>query len=234
MTAFVLVHGAWGGSYGFNKLRPLINAAGHEAFSPSLTGIGERSHLTSPTITLSTHITDVVNTVLYEDLHDIVLLGFSYGGMVVTGTLDHIGDRVSHLVYLDAMVPTDGQSVEDIRAPGHPRPRIGVGDDWAIAPIPRPLATQAETDWNNARRALQPVGTFREAVRLATPIEDAHFSRTYIKASADPNEEPDSPFWMAARHAQASPSWRYHEIATNHLVATTHPNEVAEILLGLV
>lgn len=87
MTTFVLVHGAWGGSWSFGKVRRKLHSLGHEAFTPSLTGIGERSHLVNPSIGLDTHITDVVNTVLYEDLNDIVLLGFSYGGMVITGHL---------------------------------------------------------------------------------------------------------------------------------------------------
>src|SRR3712207_9336711 len=98
MTTFVLVHGAWSGAHGFRRVRPLLQAAGHEVFTPSLTGIGERVHLTSPQVDLTTHVHDVVNHVLYEDLHGIVLLGFSYGGMVVTGALAHIADRVRHLV----------------------------------------------------------------------------------------------------------------------------------------
>jgi pimeloyl-ACP methyl ester carboxylesterase len=106
MTVFVLVHGAWGGAHGFRKVRGPLRAAGHEVFTPSLTGIGERVHLTSPQVGLTTHITDVVNTVEYEDLRDIVLLGFSYGGFVVTGALEYIAERVRHLVYLDAFVPT--------------------------------------------------------------------------------------------------------------------------------
>ena len=114
MTAFVLVHGAWGGSWGFRKVRPLLQQAGHETFTPSLTGIGEREHLTSEQVTLSTHVEDVVRHVICEDLDHIVLLGFSYGGMVVTGALDRIGERVDHLVYLDAFVPDDGQSVVDL------------------------------------------------------------------------------------------------------------------------
>ena len=108
VAIFVLVHGAWGGAHGFRKVRGPLRAAGHEVFTPSLTGIGERVHLTSPQVCLTTHVTDVVNTVLYEDLHGIVLLGFSYGGFVITGALEHIGDRVRHLVYLDAFVPGDG------------------------------------------------------------------------------------------------------------------------------
>ena len=109
MAVFVLVHGAWGGAHGFRKVRGPLREAGHEVFTPSLTGIGERVHLTSPQVCLTTHVTDVVNTVLYEDLRGVALLGFSYGGFVVTGALEHIGDRVAHLVYLDAFVPRDGE-----------------------------------------------------------------------------------------------------------------------------
>ena len=114
MATFVLVHGAWGGAHGFRKVRRPLWGAGHDVFTPSLTGIGERAHLTSPQVGLTTHITDVVNAVLYEDVRDIVLLGFSYGGFVVTGALEHIGDRVRHLVYLDAFVPGDGDRVDDL------------------------------------------------------------------------------------------------------------------------
>ena len=110
MAVFVLVHGAWGGAHGFRKVRGPLREAGHEVFTPSLTGIGERAHLTSPQVSLTTHIADVVNAVWYEDLSDIVLLGFSYGGFVVTGALEYIAERVRHLVYLDAFVPGDGDS----------------------------------------------------------------------------------------------------------------------------
>jgi len=105
MAVFVLVHGAWGGAHGFRKVRGPLQAAGHGVFTPSLTGIGERARLTSPQVCLTTHITDVVNTVWYEDLRDVVLLGFSYGGFVVTGALEHMAERVRHLVYRDAFVP---------------------------------------------------------------------------------------------------------------------------------
>src|ERR1700729_122658 len=118
MATFVLVHGAWSGAHGFRKVRPVLRAAGHAVFTPSLTGIGERAHLTSPSVDLTTHIRDVVNVVLYEDLDDITLLGFSYGGMVVTGSLDHIADRVRHLVYLDAFVPASSDTVAGLAGHG--------------------------------------------------------------------------------------------------------------------
>jgi pimeloyl-ACP methyl ester carboxylesterase len=103
-----------GRAHGFGKVRRLLHSAGHEVFTPSLTGIGERAHLASPQVCLTTHIADVANAVLYEDLRDIVLLGFSYGGLVITGALEHIAGRVSHLVYLDAFVPADGESLDSI------------------------------------------------------------------------------------------------------------------------
>ncbi len=234
MTSFVLVHGAWGGSYSFREVRRQLFVAGHEALTPSLTGIGERSHLTGPHVDLDTHITDVVNLVRYEDLDDIVLLGFSYGGMVVTGCLDHIGDRVRHLVYLDAFVPTDGQNILSLFARPFPEPGLDPGTSWLVPAIPRELDTPEQTQWANERRSLQPIGTFRQPVSLSRPVDDWPFTRTYIKATADPTEAPESAFWSAAKHAQTSDGWSYHEIETSHLIPITRPTELTSILTALV
>lgn len=240
MTTFVLTHGAWGGSYGFREVRRLLHAAGHEAISPSLTGIGERAHLSGPQVSLSTHVLDLANAIRYEDVDDIVLLGFSYGGMVVTGALDLIGDRVRHLVYLDAFVPANGQSAADLVphfaatiAADYDTSTGNLGAGWALPPLPRELDTPEQTAWSNARRAHQPVRTLTEAVQLSTPLEQHPFPLTYIKATADPNEPADSPFWQAAHHAQASERWSYHAIDTNHMVPMTRPTELAEILSTL-
>ena len=108
---YVLVHGAWGGGWAFREVDDLLTAQGHKVYRPTLTGQGERVHLATLDVGLETHITDVVNTVLFEELDDIVLMGHSYGGMVVTGVADRIPDRISQLIYLDAFVPEDGQSV---------------------------------------------------------------------------------------------------------------------------
>ena len=153
MAIFVLVHGAWGGAHGFRKVRGPVWRAGHQVFTPSLTGIGERAHLTSPQVCLTTHVTDVVNTLLYEDLRDVVLLGFSYGGFVVTGALEHIGDRVAHLVYLDAFVPADGDSLDTLTGGGAGRV-IGLGRDWLVPPLAREYDDPAEAAWYAARRTL--------------------------------------------------------------------------------
>ena len=239
MNTYVLCHGAWGGSYGFRLVRPFLWRAGHEVYTPSLTGIGERSHLAHAAIDLSLHVRDLVNAVVYEDLHDIVLLGFSYGGMVVTGALDHIGDRVRHLVYLDAFVPDDGRSAMDLFAPGSDPAPQWVGSDggpvteWSLPALPRQLDTPELTAWSDARRVEQPLRTFTEPVRLSKPLEDRPFSLTFIKATADPGEAGDSAFHRAAERARSSDRWAYHEIAATHMIPFSHPEELAALLLAL-
>jgi pimeloyl-ACP methyl ester carboxylesterase len=233
MTVFVLVHGAWSGAHGFRLVRPLLREAGHDVFTPSLTGIGERAHLTSPQVDLSTHVQDVVNLVLYEGLTDIVLLGFSYGGMVVTGALDHIGDRVGHLVYLDAFVPDDGQSVTAMS--GRSASPITVGEQWLVPPYPRDFDDAAEAAFATPRRTPHPSRCFSEPVHLGRALEEFAFTRTYIRATADAPDAPGAEiFDAAAARARSSPAWTYREVATNHMVASNRPRELAGILLGLV
>ena len=235
MTTYVLVHGAWSGAHGFHLVRPMLRDAGHDVFTPSLTGLGERVHLASPQVDLSTHVTDVVNHVLYEDHRDFVLLGFSYGGAVVTGALDHIGDRVRHLVYLDAFVPAHGQSLVELN--GAPRPRFpltGLGLEWLVPPTPRSFDDPAEAQFINARRVPQPMACFAEPIRLSKPLEEWPFTRTYIRATADESGAVGpTAFERYAAHAASSPSWTLHEIATNHVVPSNRPRELADILLGL-
>ena len=244
MTTFVLVHGAWSGAHGFNKVRRELQSLGHEVFTPSLTGIGERSHLASPMIDLTTHVTDLVNTVLFEDLTDIVLLGFSYGGMVVTGSLHHIGDRISQLVYLDAFVPDNGQSAFDLRSADQ-EPTLSVEQQWYMEPVSRALDDPQDTAWYGPRRSLQPRATFAEAVKLPETLE--HWSQqtntrlqsenikrlTFIKATTDETETTDSAFWQAARAAEQSDHWNYFEVATNHMVALNRPQELVQLLLNI-
>ncbi len=233
MATFVLVHGAWGGAHGFRKVRGPLQRAGHEVFTPSLTGLGERSHLTSPQVGLTTHVFDVVNTVLYEDLRDIVLLGYSYGGMVISGALRHVGERVAHLVYLDAFVPADGDSVGSMTGWVPAGGRIELGGDWLIAPVPREFDDPAEAAWVNARRSPHPARCFTEPVSLARQLEDYPFTRTYIKATGEPRPPSLDPFWAAADRVRASPAWRYREIATNHMIPSNRPEELAGLLLEL-
>lgn len=231
MTTFVLVHGAWGGAHGFRHVRRILQAEGHEVFTPSLTGIGERVHLASPLVNLSAHVCDVVNQVLYEDLQDIVLVGYSYGGFVVTGALEHIADRVRHLVYLDAFVPRDGESVAS-HVHGEGRSRIEIGEAWLVSAPERGFDDDSEGQWIKPRRTAHPRGCFTEAVHLAKPLEEFDFTRTYIKATIGNRDEPGvAAFWRAARHAKASPAWKYFEIETDHMVSSNKPAETAGLLL---
>lgn len=229
MATYVLVHGAWSGAHVFHRVRPLLTAQGHDVVTPALTGIGERSHLASPQVNLTTHVQDVVNTVWYHDLTGVVLLGFSYGGMVVTGAVPLICERVRHLVYLDAFVPADGQSLYDCTGQDGGRV-LGLGEQWLVPPRPREYDDPAEAAFAGPRRTSHPVGCFTEPVRLPRPLEEYPFGRSYIKAT---QEEEPSAFWSAANHAQSSAAWQCHEIATNHMVPVNRPGELASILLQL-
>src|SRR5436309_10254668 len=123
MSTYVLVHVSWGGAHGWRKVRPLLRAAGNDVYTPSLTGLGERVHLAFPEMNLSTHVQDVTNAIWHEDLTDIILVGHSYGGMVVTGVAEKMPERIQHLVFLDAFQPADGQSLYDIaRNPNNTAP----------------------------------------------------------------------------------------------------------------
>jgi pimeloyl-ACP methyl ester carboxylesterase len=226
----VLVHGAWSGAHGFRLVRPLLRAAGHDVFTPSLTGIGERVHLASPQVTLTTHVQDVVNMILYEDLTSITLVGFSYGGFVVTGAIEHVADRVSHLVYLDAFVPDDGDTVLALTG-NETSPTVSLGEPWLVPPPARDFDDPAEAAFNDVRRVPHPVGCFTEPVRVSRSLEDLPFTRTYIKATVD-DGGPEA-FWAAAERARESPDWSYHEVATGHMVPVNRPEELAGILLEL-
>jgi pimeloyl-ACP methyl ester carboxylesterase len=185
-------------------------------------------------VSLSTHIRDVVNHVRYEDLDGIVLLGFSYGGFVVTGALAHIADRVRHLVYLDAFVPGDGDSVFSLTGRGEGPNVVPLGEDWLVPPTPRAFDDPAEAAFANPRRVPHPIGCFTEAVRLHQPLEAFPFERTYIRATADAPDAPGTAiFDAAAERARTSPAWHYHEIATNHMVASNRPAELTELLLAM-
>lgn len=230
MATFVLVHGGWTGAHGWRAVRRLLAADGHDVFTPSLTGIGERVHLVSPQIDLTTHVHDVVNQVVFEDLHDIVVVAHSYGGAVATAAVPYVDDRIGHLVYLDAFVPAPGDSISGLSG-RDPSPLVGLGDQWLVPPLDRHYDNPSEAAWQNARRVPHPIRCFTEPVRLPKPVEEYGFALTYIKATAEGRDAPGgNAFWDAAEHARASSRWSYQEIATNHMVASNRPNELAMLL----
>jgi len=232
MTTFVLVHGAWGGPHTFRNVRRRLWAAGHEVFTPGLTGLGERAHLISPLVDLRTHTSDLVNHLEFEDLRGVVLVGYSYGGMVVTDALRRIADRVAHLVYLDAHLPGDGQSVDDLQSRVSV-PLDGLEEAWLVPPR-RPGYPSPNRAWLQERERPHPRATMSQPVILPQPLESYPFTRTYIKATDSPRD-PQRPhsFWVAADHARTHPAWRYREIATNHVIDDNDPDALVELLLEL-
>jgi pimeloyl-ACP methyl ester carboxylesterase len=199
-------------------------------FTPSLTGIGERVHLVSPQVDLTTHVDDVVNQFLFEDLHDIVVVAYSYGGAVMTAAVEHVHYRIRELVYLDAFVPTDGDSVALLSGRNRPS-AVALGDEWLIPPPDRHFDDPIEAAWQNARRVPHPVRCFIEPIRISKPIEEYSFGLTYIKATADSRDAPGGDaFWDAADHARVSSRWRHYEIATTHMVASNRPQELTVLL----
>src|SRR5205809_1977177 len=114
MATFLICHGAWSAGWAWKKMRPLLRARGHEVFTPTYTGLGERADQAAATIDLQTHIRDILAVLHYEDLRDVVLVGHSYGGMVATGVADRATDRIRQLIYVDAFVPRNAQSLNDL------------------------------------------------------------------------------------------------------------------------
>jgi len=208
--------------------------AGHEVFAPTLTGLGERAHLLNREIDLDTHITDVLNVLELEDLHDVVLIGHSYGGMVATGVADRAAGRLSQLVYLDAFVPRDGQSLLDLLPPDTAsRMREVVkttGDGWRVPPNPMPPDTpEADLAWAMPRRVMQPVKTFEERLRLTGAVEG--LPRTYIYCTKTP---PGDVFGQFARRAKSERGWRHFEIDSSHNPHITIPESFAALLDKIV
>jgi pimeloyl-ACP methyl ester carboxylesterase len=226
MTTFVLVHGAWGGSYGWTAFANLLRADGHNVFTPSLTGLGERSHLGGPDVSLTTHTTDVLNVFKYEGLSDVVLVGHSYGGMVVTGMADRVPELITHLVYSDAFLPRDGQSCFDLGgAGGHERARIA--DGWKVLSMGAdPVNPTPEQARQAALRSPQPLATLTEGVTLSVPLEERAFTRTYLKAVGGASAAGTGHFWDAARRVKDDPRWRYYEFACGHGMHRELPNEI--------
>ena len=228
MATFVVAHGAWSAGWAWKKMHPLLRGLGHELFVPTYTGLGERGHLASPEIDLETHVADVLGHLHCEDHRGIILVGHSYGGMVATSVADRAADRIRHLVYLDAFVPRDGQSLNDLR-PGAPAHAGGGGADWLTPANPLPPDTPEEdVDWIMARRMAHPRRCFEQRSRLTGAVEQ--LPRTYIYCT---RPAPGDGFRGFARRAQTEPGWSYLEIDASHNPHITVPDSLARLLDGI-
>jgi pimeloyl-ACP methyl ester carboxylesterase len=227
VATIVLAHGGWSAAWAWKKVRPLMAAAGHEFFAPTYTGLGERAHLANPSNDLETHIADVLGVVTVEDLHDVVLVGHSYGGMVATGVADRARERIALLIYLDAFVPTDGQALSDL-VPAAERSRlldsVGAGDGWRVTPNPIPPDTSAEDlAWIMKFRMPQSVKCFTQPLRLSASLT---LPRAFIHCTRFADKKPFAQF--AARAAK-EPGWTCHDLDASHSPNITAPVALMEV-----
>ena len=240
MAPFVLVHGAWHGAWCWRRLAPLLEAAGHAVVAPTLSGVGELAHLATPELGIEEHIRDVVDAIERDSLHGAILVGHSYGGIVIGAAADRTPERVAHLVYLDALVPEDNASAADVAVPEWIEMAQALanesGDGWLLPPpdveAPFGITDPADVEWVRASLTPHPVKTFTDRVRLCNP-RAGHIPRTYIRCPLRRNPGPDT----LSHHAEAarrSPSWRYRELASDHDPMITHPRELADLLLEIV
>jgi pimeloyl-ACP methyl ester carboxylesterase len=236
MATFVLVHGGGHGGWCYQRVSRLLRLAGHEVYAPTLTGLGERSHLVGPDVDLNLHIQDVVAVLHYEDLRDAILVGHSYGGMVITGIADRAGNRIGKLVYLDAANPKNGQSLVDVAGPiiemTRPSGEVINGVELVLLPSPDAGTLYGVTDpddlaWMASRLTGHPWRCFEQKLDLR---EEASFSKipqyhivcTSTLATRDP-----------ALMEEARAAGRLWDIDTGHDLMITEPEKVADALLAV-
>jgi pimeloyl-ACP methyl ester carboxylesterase len=231
MSTFVLVHGAWHGSWCWQRVRRLLQLSRHEVFTPTLTGLAERSHLLAPHVNLSTHIDDVVNLIRWEELSDVILCGHSYGGAVVSGVADRIPERIRALAYLDAFVLESGESV---LANIHESQRLQfqeatrkLGGGWKSPPIPAAAlnVNAADRDWVDRQCTPHSYACFEERVPLARGAAQIP-NVTYVFATG----WEDTPF-VRARERAAAKGWRIVSMPCGHDVMLDMPELLARELL---
>jgi pimeloyl-ACP methyl ester carboxylesterase len=229
---FVIVHGAWGGGWEWSAVARLLRSFGHDVYTPTLTGLGERNHL-GPNVGLRTHIEDIAGVLEFEDLRDVVLCGASYGGMAVTGAADRAPERIALVVYIDALVPENGESGLDllptwfgelVRNASRDRGQASIPVPDAVLP-PKGLITEEAWDSYVARLRDQPVATFTETIRLAGQADA--LPRAFVRCTASRlNGDPIEAMASRARYR----GWTYRELATPHDSQLFDPVGTANLL----
>jgi pimeloyl-ACP methyl ester carboxylesterase len=240
VATFLLVHPAWFGGWCWDKVASQLRRHGHRVHAPTLTGLAERAHLASPDVGLATHIDDVAQVVTFDDLTDVILVGSSSGGTVITGAADRLPGRIASLVYLDAFVPADGQSTRDLLPPDRQAALDSLveaeGSGWLLprfAPPPWPsilrnmwqVVDEADVAWVIPRLRPTPYRHFTDRLRV-TDSNLAVLDRVYVRCPRQP-----APFDVFAAAARSDPRWKYRELDTPHVPFVTHPDEVTKVLL---
>jgi len=235
MATYVLVHGGGHGGWCYQPMARILRAKGHEVYTPTLTGLGEREHLLSPDVDLDMHITDVVKVLQYEDLRDVILVGHSYGGMVITGVADRAGDRIGHLVFLDAATPVNGQSLVDVAGPvilaARKNARMQDGVELVLDSGKDPMGYYGVTDpeqieWMKTKLTPHPWKCFEQKLVLHDEAAVRRIPETHIHCTKLAVNR-DMPALMKAAEGRV---W---DIDTGHDLMITEPEAVAEMLLRL-
>ena len=229
MATFVLVHGAWAGAIIWRPIARALRNASHEVYTPTLTGIGERRHLLDRGINLGTHIEDVLGVLNYEDLSDIVLVGHSYGGMVVTGVADAVPEKIVSLVYLDAFAPENGQSLFSMVPPNNRAPPLAApGEDWMTPPLPAEAFGNPSQEVRAfiARKGMpQPTACFSQPIKLAGGIERIR-RKTYIYC----NDPEPTVFTPVYERLKDRPGWIIRTLRCTHFPQLDMPEQLTELL----
>ena len=245
-ATFVLVHGAYAGGWAWRKVSPLLRDAGHDVHATTATGMGDRAHLADPAIDLDVYVTDVVNVLEYEDLRGVTLVGHSYGGFIITGVAERVPERLARLVYLDAIVPEDGQSNYDFwgyddEGMGFEY-REGVTAGWpgfeAVHPgveefIRAMVDDPADADWYLSKMVPQPLAASSQPIRLGDPSAAA-LTRAFVFCTEEKGTAEEDPLVRIAERVRSDPAWTYRELAANHMVLVNDPQATAEALVSLV
>ncbi len=231
----VLVHGAWGGAWIWRRVLPLLRAAGHEVHAVTLTGDGERAHLRTRAVGLHTHVTDVVAAIETEELRDVVLVGHSYGGMVITGAADHLLARdcglLRRLVYVDAVVPAPGEAWSSSHTPETIASRTAQAEanDFALPPAD-PTAfglAGADRDWLLRRQVPHPFGPYREPLHFDA-ARWASVPRSFIDCTEPPLPTIDG----SRRRVREQPGWQIHTLTTGHMPMVSVPEALVAAILA--
>jgi pimeloyl-ACP methyl ester carboxylesterase len=233
MKPYVLVHGGGHGGWCYQRVARILRSKGHEVHTPTLTGLGEREHLLSPAIDLDLHITDVVKLLEFEDLRDVILVGHSYGGMVISGIADRATDRIGHMVYLDAANPKNGQSLVDIAGPlmnaARSMGRVVNGIELVLYPGTDPMSFYGVTDpeqieWMKPKLTPHPWKCFEQKLVLRNEAALWEIPQTHIVCTSTlPGRDVPA--------LKASSDGRVWEIDTGHDLMISEPEATADLLL---
>lgn len=235
---YVLAHGSWHGGWCWRPVADRLRAAGHRVFTPSYTGMGDRAHLLSESISIDTFIDDLISVIKTEELSEVILVGHSFGGVPITGVADRIPECIAHLVYFDAVLLENGQHSFSSYPPEEADARIRAAaqaTNGLAVPAPSPLPSiwgvaesSLEHDWLVRQLTPHPLGAYTSPLRLENPIGNG-LPRTYIHCT-----QPSHPILESSRTlVKSQAAWNWVEIAAPHEAHITHPELVTAALLQL-